>query len=129
MSSTQTFEDRVEVFADADLLVVFGLSLKLIDNSPEYEILRPVAALWRESLRGYCPGVVELHLEKLDSDDARTTFLRLLKETEQVVAAFGQAIPASNLNEAVAVPGVEFYDYATSLVLTAIRKLAKLITG
>ena len=126
-SSVQTFRGKGEVFNDLDLLVLLQLMLTHLPAiGPE---VREHLILWKQQVRAYAPGLLDLELEEaLSSDEMRAKFVSLLIEIRHEAAERGEFIDAKSLNTNNEAPGITFGDFPVKHVIDAARRLEKLIS-
>lgn len=127
--SIQVVGGNHQIFHDADLIALVTLLDHCLQHEPgKYLALSPVIAQWQRDLEAYGPGVIHLGLDSVvHAPDVRSELLRLFAALEERLADLGDTVPASLLNERCVAPGVELYDYPTSMLLAAISKLRELL--
>jgi hypothetical protein len=127
-TSLQKVANRTVSFKDIDLIAFVILASEcLLSHASAYPTLRPRAATWTADLKYYGTGIINLRLDDIArSDVTRQEFLDLLSNVRSRAAEFGDSIPPDFLNDRCPAPGVEFRNFPTALLLTAIDRLRAL---
>jgi len=117
------------LFNDVDLLAALALAGSVLDRAPaRFQMARSAFAGWRESLKGYGPGTIDLRLNRIDRASL-DELAQVLAAAEVSLLTLGPTIPSTSLNSAEIAPGVTFLDYPSDRVRESLRGLAELLAG
>ena len=116
-----------ELFKDLDLIAfIYLLEPEKAPIGQQDPITILVARMWKEDLKGYGPGTIDLKLEEMGSG-MRASSLKLVRDARKMVEKMGDYVPASLLNDRNRIPGIAFYDLKKELLLDTIIKLERLL--
>jgi hypothetical protein len=126
--SIQVYGERTAVINDLDLIVIIGFAVEIIGQRQDFADFQGLAMQWRDSLRLYGPGVIDLKLEQfITTPDGAQKFRSLLSAILEQALIHDETIPAQVLNALPSASGVIFRDYSVSHIAEAVEKLEALI--
>ncbi len=129
-TSIQMFRGKSVPLNDLDLLVIAGFMIQVVEELRRFENLSTTAARWREAIRLYGPGVIDLDLEALlATPEKNEQFQKLLSEVKSRLQAHGEVVPSHVLAKLVQAPGVTFKDFPVSFAVRAVEQLEELVGG
>jgi len=122
--STQAFRGGTATLNDRSLLALVALLRRLEEREPDARLSAIVAA-WYRAAEVSGPGMIDLTLDTLLTDDAAADFLA--ERLRRVAQEAGDVVPGAELNGAALPTGIVFSDFPADALREGIDALLALI--
>jgi hypothetical protein len=122
--SIQSIDNRTLILNDLDAIVFMCVMLRSFQlESDRYTKLGRIMGCWREELRAYAPGAIDLHLEMVREDVALGDFSDLMEEALKALKT--QKNDLKKLLLAADVEGVDPENYPIANIRKTISRIAR----